>query len=174
MKKDKFRKLILNEGQALLIVLLSMSVILSVVLSVVSRSITDISVSTYEEEALRAFSAAEAGIEKALVEQTSVAEQQISTGSADKFKADIVTEAHGKIFNFPQPVKSGETATFAKPVIPVDSYFSLSIKTLTSPCGISLTTLPFLTLIWSGLKAGVGVKVGVNWASVFSEPFFSF
>ncbi len=112
MKKDKFRKLILNEGQALLIVLLSMSVILSVVLSVVSRSITDISVSTYEEEALRAFSAAEAGIEKALVEQTSVAEQQISTGSADKFKADIVTEAHGKIFNFPQPVKSGETATF--------------------------------------------------------------
>ena len=56
-----------QHGQALLIVLLTLAVTLTVVLSVVSRSVTDITVSTYEEDALRAFSAAEAGIEEALL-----------------------------------------------------------------------------------------------------------
>jgi len=56
-----------QKGQAVLIVLLSLSVVLIVVMFVVSRSITDISLSTKEENSLRAFSAAEAGIERALV-----------------------------------------------------------------------------------------------------------
>src|SRR3990170_3028399 len=54
-------------GQALLIVLLAMAVMLTVVLSVASRSVTDVTVTTYEEDALRAFSAAEAGIEEKLL-----------------------------------------------------------------------------------------------------------
>jgi len=56
-----------NSGQALLIVLLSMAVILTIVLSILSRSVTDIAVTSREEEALRAFSAAEAGVERALL-----------------------------------------------------------------------------------------------------------
>jgi Tfp pilus assembly protein PilX len=51
----------------LLIVLLAITVILTVVLSVTSRSVTDVTVTTYEEDALRAFSAAEAGVETALL-----------------------------------------------------------------------------------------------------------
>lgn len=56
-----------SSGQALLIILLIMAVALTIGLSVISRSITDIKISQQTEEAARAFSAAEAGIEEALV-----------------------------------------------------------------------------------------------------------
>jgi len=55
-----------NSGQVALIVLLLMIVILTIGLSLASRSITDIKISQDEKESLRAFSAAEAGVEKAL------------------------------------------------------------------------------------------------------------
>ena len=53
-------------GQIILTIILVMTVILSVGLSVVQKSLTDISTSTTVEQSSRAFSAAEAGIEKAL------------------------------------------------------------------------------------------------------------
>lgn len=56
-----------QSGQALLIILLVLAVALTVVLSVISRSVTDIAITTREEEATRAFSAAEAGVEEALI-----------------------------------------------------------------------------------------------------------
>ena len=56
-----------QRGQTLLIVLLLLAVVLTIALSIASRSITDINVSIKEEEAARAFSAAEAGIEQALI-----------------------------------------------------------------------------------------------------------
>lgn len=55
-----------QRGQVILILLLVMTVGLAIGLSVVQRSITDISTATKVEESSRAFSAAEAGIEKAL------------------------------------------------------------------------------------------------------------
>lgn len=55
-----------QKGQALLIVLLVMVVGLTVGLSLATRSVTDIKISTQLEESSRAFSAAEAGIESAL------------------------------------------------------------------------------------------------------------
>jgi len=54
-------------GQALLVVLLIMAVALTIGLAVTSRTVTDIEISEQTEEAARAFSAAEAGIEEALV-----------------------------------------------------------------------------------------------------------
>jgi Tfp pilus assembly protein PilX len=56
-----------QNGQALLIVLLGMAVVLTLVLSIVSRSVTDVSITKRDEESLRAFSAAEAGVEQALL-----------------------------------------------------------------------------------------------------------
>lgn len=47
-------------------VLLSVGVVLTIALSVVARSVTDVSTSTKDEESLRAFSAAEAGVEQVL------------------------------------------------------------------------------------------------------------
>ncbi|TSC53512.1 MAG: Uncharacterized protein LiPW16_369 [Microgenomates group bacterium LiPW_16] len=55
-----------QKGQALLIILLVMVVGLTVGLSLATRSVTDIKISTQLEESSRAFAAAEAGIEVAL------------------------------------------------------------------------------------------------------------
>lgn len=57
----------LKHGQALLVVLLAMAVLATMMLSVVSRSTSEIGTTTREEESLRAFSAAEAGVEEALI-----------------------------------------------------------------------------------------------------------
>ncbi|MFH1840956.1 MAG: pilus assembly PilX N-terminal domain-containing protein [Candidatus Shapirobacteria bacterium] len=56
-----------QRGQALLIILLVMAVILTVSLSVISRSVTDLRVSRQDEDSARVFSIAEAGIEQLLL-----------------------------------------------------------------------------------------------------------
>lgn len=58
-------------GQVLLILLLVMAVGLGVGISVIQRSVSDVSTSSKVEQSTRAFSAAEAGIEKALQETCS-------------------------------------------------------------------------------------------------------
>lgn len=97
-------------GQAVLIVLLSLSVVLIVILYILSRSITDISLSSKEEDSLRAFSAAEAGIERALVIGANIP----STGLNDAtFNATVTGFAQGQpSVVFPLALKSGENAIF--------------------------------------------------------------
>lgn len=56
----------MRKGQALLVVLLMLGVVLTVGLAVVSRSVTEVSISTTQEESTRALEAAEAGVEKSL------------------------------------------------------------------------------------------------------------
>ncbi len=56
----------MQKGQALLVVLLILGVSLTVGLAIVSRSVTEVSVSTSQEESARALEAAEAGVEKSL------------------------------------------------------------------------------------------------------------
>lgn len=56
-----------QSGQAVLIILLSMVVALTVVLSIIASSTSDIKISSTETQSLRAFSAAESGVEQALV-----------------------------------------------------------------------------------------------------------
>lgn len=58
--------MIKNRGQVALVVVLAMVVLLTIGLSVISRTVTDIRISKETEESTRAFSAAEAGIEEAL------------------------------------------------------------------------------------------------------------
>ena len=62
----KKRKLVFEEGQIGLIVILIMAVGLTIGLAIASQSITDVSISETEEKSLRAFNAAEAGIEEVL------------------------------------------------------------------------------------------------------------
>lgn len=60
-------KNMLNEkGQVIMVLILVMTVALAIGLSMVQKSLVDVSTSTRVEESSRAFSAAEAGIEKAL------------------------------------------------------------------------------------------------------------
>lgn len=97
-----------NSGQAILIVLLSMAVILTIVLSVLSRSITDISISTQDEDSLRAFSAAEAGVEKALI-GTVIGSAEL--GNAN-YSFNVSAFAEGeKEFNNSSQLFSGESLT---------------------------------------------------------------
>lgn len=96
-----------SAGQALVLVLLSLSVVLTLVLFILSRTVTDIAVSTTEEEAIRAFSAAEAGIEKALI----IGSTGDTIGDAS-FSASVTGYAEGTPnFNYPVDLASGDTAT---------------------------------------------------------------
>jgi Tfp pilus assembly protein PilX len=97
-----------EKGQALVLVLLSLAVVLTLVLFILSRSVTDIAVSSREEEAVRAFSAAEAGVENALV---------VGVGSTSdignaSFTANVSDFAVGlPSFVYPLSLSSGESGT---------------------------------------------------------------
>ncbi len=97
-----------ESGQALVLVLLSLSVVLTIVLFVLSRSVTDISTSTEQADSVRAFSAAEAGIERALI---------TGSGSSENFEdasysVSVSDYSKGaRSFNYPAPLLSGETMT---------------------------------------------------------------
>ena len=105
-----FRKSKNNSGQAVLIVLLSLSVVLIIVLYIMSRSITDISLSNKDEDSMRAFSAAEAGIERALIIGSDIGDTTI--GDAN-FSADVSEFGQGDdTVVYPMSLKSGEIATF--------------------------------------------------------------
>lgn len=98
-----------ESGQAVLIVLLSLSVVLIVILYILSRSITDISLSSKEEDSLRAFSAAEAGIERALV----IGSVGNTTLGDANFNASVTSFSKGALQSvFPISLRSGENATF--------------------------------------------------------------
>lgn len=75
-----------NSGQAVLIVLLIVAVILGLGLSIVSQSTTDVKISKQEQEGSRAFNAAEAGIEEAL--------KSIVVGSGQQIVVDDITVSY--------------------------------------------------------------------------------
>ena len=100
-----------QSGQALLIVLLVMAVVLTTVLSVASRSVVDIATTSYEEDALRAFSAAEAGVEQALLKQGPVSSVLDPTANVG-FNANLTNPVPGNVYVYPDPLSNGETATF--------------------------------------------------------------
>lgn len=97
-----------EHGQAVLIVLLSLSVVLVIVMYIMSRSVSDLSLSTKDEDAMRAFSAAEAGVERALI----AGDTDGDLGEAT-FNAEVNNFAEGQsVVVYPFSLKSGEIATF--------------------------------------------------------------
>ena len=79
-----------QNGQVLLIVLLAMATLATVVLSIVSRSVSEVGVTSREEDSVRAFSAAEAGVEEALITGT---QQDIVNGSVDILTKNLTVQA---------------------------------------------------------------------------------
>lgn len=101
-----------SSGQALLVTLLVLSVVLTTGLSLVARTITDIAISEEETQSQEAFEAAEAGVEEAL--------HQLQSGTVDINPADLanaleVEEMDVTISNFEaseiQEISPGETVT---------------------------------------------------------------
>ena len=100
-----------QRGQALVLVLLSLAVVLTIVLFILARSITDVAVSSRSEAAVRAFSAAEAGIENALVIGTGSGGQNITIGNAS-YNSNVTGFAEGTTdFVYPIPMYSGDSMT---------------------------------------------------------------
>ncbi|MBI3443677.1 hypothetical protein HY008_03320 [Candidatus Woesebacteria bacterium] len=97
-----------EKGQAVLLVLLGMSIILTVILSILGRSITDVTITFKEEEALRAFSAAEAGVERAL--QTGLYQTGSFEGASFQGSVSGIQE-NSATFVYPSDVPSGDSAT---------------------------------------------------------------
>ncbi|MEK7521382.1 MAG: hypothetical protein AAB599_01090 [Patescibacteria group bacterium] len=100
-----------ESGQALVVVLLILSVVLTIALSIASRSVTDITISKKEEDALRAVSAAEAGVEQLLKTGagTTIA-GSLPVGST--FNASISGLAQGtQEFAFPTGLRAGDTTS---------------------------------------------------------------
>lgn len=101
-----------QSGQALVLVLLSLSVVLTLVLYILSRSVTDVSVSSGQSDSTRAFSAAEAGVEQALVVGSSSNADTRIGGAGAKYTT-IVTDfaMGGNYLIYPTLLSSGDTAT---------------------------------------------------------------
>lgn len=100
-----------KRGQIALITLLLLSVVLVVVLSVVSRSVEDVGLSSRDDQSSRALSAAEAGIEAFLASGGTNTNQQFGNGSL--FNASISDYAGGTTdYLYPRQLVSGDTATF--------------------------------------------------------------
>jgi len=112
---EKFQR-----GQALLIIMLAMATIAVLVLSIVSRSVSQVELAGTEEESLRAFSAAEAGIEQALVsvsvgssvsQNLNVTTQTGDSSTVGSFDADVVRFPEiANQYPYPFSLLSGESA----------------------------------------------------------------
>lgn len=106
------KKISYESGQALVLVLLSLAVVLTLVLFILSRSITDISVSSKNGEAVRAFSAAEAGVEQALVIGSATGVSEPVGGSDASYKASVTGVARNVSgFAYPIELNSGDSMT---------------------------------------------------------------
>jgi hypothetical protein len=103
-----------ERGQALLIIVLVLAVSLILVLSISTRTTTDITQTTYDENALRAFSAAEAGVEDALLKNSGTGGSAVTVDSNANvsYTTDFSTPSGGQTFSHPEPALSGQSRTF--------------------------------------------------------------
>ncbi len=94
-------------GQAILILLLVMAVILTVGLSVVSRSVTDIKISQQSQESARSFWVAQAGLEEAIRANAA------PTGTLNDvtYSVDKADLGGGTEFIFPKRVEENDPVT---------------------------------------------------------------
>jgi len=99
----------LEKGQAVLVVLLVMSVILTLGLSAVSRSVTDVKISQQSQESARAFWTAQAGLEKALLAQSDIPDSTIDGVSYAVTKSAL---GGGTDFVFPEKIEVGENFVY--------------------------------------------------------------
>jgi hypothetical protein len=99
-----------QSGQAVLIILLSMVVALTVVLSIIASSTSDIKISSTETQSLRAFSAAESGVEQALVTNSGT---QGNVNGGASYNAVVSGLAQGQTYFInPNSLASGDGGVF--------------------------------------------------------------
>ncbi len=92
-----------NKGQVILLLILVMTVALAIGLSVVQKSLVDVSTASKVEQSSRAFSAAEAGIEKTLLYPTGSCGAACNINFSDNSSTATVSDVPSK----PAPALSG-------------------------------------------------------------------
>lgn len=100
-----------EDGQALLLVLIVLSLVLTLVLSSVSKSVTDIEISKYEDNSIRAFDAAQAGIEKMVVGGATSGTTVSLSNDATYTPVVSSSTNTANFYNYPIDLVSGESAT---------------------------------------------------------------
>lgn len=101
-------------GQAVVLALLLMAVVLTLGLAVISQSIVDVRTSTQSQEVVSAYSAAEAGIEQALSQSLAtgnVVSLPSGTVGRAKFTASTSLLGGGYTFVLPRVMVSGDSQT---------------------------------------------------------------
>lgn len=98
-----------QRGQALLIVLLALAVATTIGLGIIGRSSTDVSISNRIEESARAFSAAEAGIEQALVSGQDIGTTVLTPGI--NYTVNVTTLGGVGTYQFPQKTQVNNVET---------------------------------------------------------------
>lgn len=156
-----------TSGQALLMVLLSIGVIITIALSVASRSISDISVTTQDEESLRAFSAAEAGVEDSLKQTTATLPSSGTTSKAvsstQTYNASFATFPENPTsYLYPAELSSGDVATI---------WLATHSPTNTLTCGGSdiCYTANTLDLCWGKLEGTASTQPALAVAILYED-----
>ncbi len=112
----------MKSGQVLIITLLVLSVVATVAMSIASRSVTEVQVSTTQDESSRALDAAEVGLEKFL-SVTGVPSTGISSTSVNSINASYTIPAptglgNSSSFDVPYSLDEGDVATVDLPANP--------------------------------------------------------
>ncbi len=103
----------MRSGQALIVVLLLLTVLIVVGLSVASRSVTEVSLTTTEEESSRALSAAEAGVEAVINKSASAVKTDVgpTPGDQNYTVGTQTATTNTDTVTFPDLLKSGDSVT---------------------------------------------------------------
>ncbi len=123
-----------DKGQILLILLLVMVVALAISLSIIQRSLADLSNATKVEQSSRAFSAAEAGIEQALRLKSDPPDIDLGNSSGASVDANVQFPRAGESLEYP-PLAKEDIAhvwladyTRTSDPLPPKSYTPLSLN----------------------------------------------
>lgn len=137
-----------ENGQIVLILILVITVALAIGLSVIQRSLTNISTSTTLEQSSRAFSAAEAGIERAIQSDTGIT-SRIDLGNNASIEQVAVRDvpATGQALEYP-PISKEEFAHvwLASPVDLSNAYSTSALYVYWGNQVVSSADVPALQL----------------------------
>jgi len=160
-----------SSGQALILVVVVLAVALVAVLSVVSQTVTEVGVTTQEEDSLRAFNEAEAGVEYALFDPVIGTSGQVNLGPQIQPNVDVslALPSNGRDFVHPLRIGLGESLTFW--LVSHDTtglYFS---------CNPDCYTGDSFDICWGELGSNVAAEVSLyydeNLTGLGANPNFS-
>lgn len=147
----------MRKGQALIAVMAALGLVITIGLAVVSRSVTEINVSSVEDESAQALSAAETGLEKALagVIAKGITPTPGTVGTIGQYLVSSSNKPVGKTIIFDEKVYAGE-------VVSIDLTTAVTVGNDLDICwgeGNPVTNIPAIQMIGYYDTSGVNTRV---------------